>query len=187
MKRILILAIISLISLQGFAQNQVYKASKFSIRSDGKQDNTTSIQGAIDYIASKGGGTLEFSVGRYLTGAVEMKSGVNIKLLEGAIIVGSTNIYSYKGQKGIFWAKGQRNIIINGHGVFDGRGAELKQNAEEQKSFGHIPENQAVPALMSFEDCESIVVKDIILRNSAAEKPILSGNAGVEVQNVSFE
>ena len=56
MKRILIMAIISLVSLQGLAQKPVYKASKFSIRSDGKQDNTTSIQGAIDYIAANGGG-----------------------------------------------------------------------------------------------------------------------------------
>ena len=168
------MAIISLVSLQGFAQKPVYKASKFSIRSDGKQDNTTSIQGAIDYIAANGGGTLEFSVGRYLTGAVELKSGVNIKLLEGAIIVGSTNIYSYKGHPGIFWAEGQRNILIDGQGVF-------------QKSLGHIPENNAVPALMSFKDCEGIVVKGVILRNSAAEIPILSGKAGIEVQNVSIE
>ena len=187
MKRILIMAIISLVSLQGFAQKPVYKASKFSIRSDGKQDNTTSIQGAIDYIAANGGGTLEFSVGRYLTGAVELKSGVNIKLLEGAIIVGSTNIYSYKGHPGIFWAEGQRNILIDGQGVFDGRGAELRENEKAQKSLGHIPENHAVPALMSFKDCEGIVVKGVILRNSAAEIPILSGKAGIEVQNVSIE
>ncbi|MDD7456314.1 MAG: hypothetical protein PUK70_08750 [Bacteroidales bacterium] len=187
MKRILIMAMISLISLHGFSQEQIYKASKFSIRSDGKQDNTTSIQGAVDYIADQGGGTLEFSVGRYRTGAVELKSGVNIKLLEGAIIVGSTNIYSYKGKPGIFWAEGQRNIIIDGRGVFDGRGAELRGNEEEQKSLGHIPENHAIPALMSFKDCEGIVVKGIVLRNPATEDPILSGKTGVEVQDVSIE
>jgi len=31
------------------------------------------------------------------------------------------------------------------------------------------------------------VVKGVILRNSAAEIPILSGKAGIEVQNVSIE
>ncbi len=40
---------------------------------------------------------------------------------------------------------------------------------------------------MSFKDCEGIVVKGVILRNSAAEIPILSGKAGIEVQNVSIE
>ena len=101
--------------------------------------------------------------------------------------MGSTNIYYYKGHPGIFWAEGQRNILIDGQGVFDGRGAELRENEKAQKSLGHIPENNAVPALMSFKDCEGIVVKGVMLRNSAAEIPILSGKAGIEVQNVSIE
>ena len=176
-----------LLPLMGFSQGQVYKASKFGIRSNGIKDNTTSIQGAIDYMAAHGGGVLEFSVGRYLTGAVELKSGVSIKLLEGAIIVGSANVYSYKGHPGIFWAEGQRNIIIDGKGVVDGRGSTLKANADEQKSLGHIPENQTLPSLLSFKDCEGIVIKDIILRNSAAETAVAVEGEGVEIQDVSVE
>ena len=69
MRKILLLAAAALLfSVQGLAQN-VYKASNFNIKSDGVRDNTASIQGAIDFIASKGGGTLEFSVGRYITGS----------------------------------------------------------------------------------------------------------------------
>ena len=91
MKRIFIIASLLLVSLVGSAQDKqpLYKSSFFGIRSDGTTDNTTSIQKAVDFIAEKGGGTLEFSVGRYLTGAVELRSGVNISLREGAIIVGS--------------------------------------------------------------------------------------------------
>ena len=59
MKRILLLTALLLFSVMGFSQN-VYKASNFGIKSNGVHDNTTSIQGAIDFIASKGGGTLEF-------------------------------------------------------------------------------------------------------------------------------
>lgn len=53
MKRILLLAAMLLFSVMGLSQN-VYKASNFNIKSDGVHDNTTSIQGAIDFIASKG-------------------------------------------------------------------------------------------------------------------------------------
>ena len=80
MKKLLIIASLLLVSLAGSAQDKqpVYKSSFFGIRSNGTTDNTTSIQKAVDFIASKGGGTLEFSVGRYLTGAVQLKSGVDI-------------------------------------------------------------------------------------------------------------
>lgn len=54
MKRILLLTALLLFSVMGFSQN-VYKASNFGIKSNGVHDNTTSIQGAIDFIASKGG------------------------------------------------------------------------------------------------------------------------------------
>ena len=82
MKKIFIIASLLLMTLAGMAQEKqpLYKSSFFGIRSDGTTDNTTSIQKAIDFIAGKGGGTLEFSVGRYLTGAVELKSGVDISL-----------------------------------------------------------------------------------------------------------
>ena len=53
MKRILLLAAMLLFSVMGLSQN-VYKASNFNIKSDGVHDNTTSIQGAINFIASKG-------------------------------------------------------------------------------------------------------------------------------------
>jgi polygalacturonase len=187
MKKIYLIALLMLLPLIGLAQGHVYKASKFGIRSNGIKDNTTSIQGAVDYIAAHGGGMLEFSVGRYLTGSVELKSGVSIRLLEGAIIVGSTNIYSYKGHHGIFWAEGQRNIIIDGNGVVDGRGSALKADAEEQKSLRHIPENQVLPSLLSFKDCEGIVVKDIILRNSASEPAVAVEGGVVETQGAKFE
>ena len=134
MKRIFIIASLLLVSLVGIAQDKqpLYKSSFFGIRSDGTTDNTTSIQKAVDFIAEKGGGTLEFSVGRYLTGAVELRSGVNISLREGAIIVGSANIYSYCGHKGIFWGEGLTDVSIYGKGVFEGQGPELMRNIREQ-------------------------------------------------------
>ena len=126
-----------LFSVMGLSQN-VYKASNFNIKSDGVHDNTTSIQGAIDFIASKGGGTLEFSVGRYITGAVQLKSGVSIRLREGAVIVGSTNIYSYKGRKAIFWGEGVENMSIFGTGVIDGRGPALLDDINAQIRMKHF-------------------------------------------------
>ena len=167
MKRILIIAALLLAALPGSAQ-KLYKASNFGIKSDGVHNNTSSIQGAVDFLSARGlGDTLEFSVGRYVTGAVQLKSGVCIKLREGAVIVGSTNIFNYKGQKGIFWAQGAKNISIFGDGVFDGRGPELLDNLDSNLEKGYVPNDIAVPTLLYFKDCTGVSLKKFILRNPA--------------------
>ena len=146
----------------------LYKSSFFGIRSDGTTDNTTSIQKAIDFIAEKGGGTLEFSVGRYLTGSVQLKSGVDISLREGAVIVGSTNIYSYKGAKGIFWGENISEVNIYGKGVFDGRGPELLRNIDDQIKMRHI-DDPVIPSLLYFKNCEKVTLQNFILRYPATK------------------
>ena len=172
MKKIFIIASLLLVTMAGMAQDKqpLYKSSFFGIRSDGTTDNTTSIQKAIDFISEKGGGTLEFSVGRYLTGAVQLKSGVDISLREGAIIVGSTNIYSYSGHKGIFWGEGISDVHIYGKGVFEGRGPELLRNIREQVKMRHIPEDTVVPTLLYLKDCKDVTLKDFILRYPATRE-----------------
>ena len=96
-KHLIALFFVLLISFQASAESQqpVYNASKFGIRSDGVTMNTRSIQFAIDWIAEQGGGTLRFWVGRYLTGSIHLKSNVTIELMEGAVLVGSTNPFDY--------------------------------------------------------------------------------------------
>ena len=172
MRKSIIAAILLLISLQGFAQDKVYKASLFGIRSNGITDNTTSIQNAIDFIASKGGGTLEFSVGRYITGAVELKSGVNIMLREGAVIVGSDNIYSYRCHKGIFCGEGVKDVSIYGKGVIDGQGPALMFFTREQIKMRHIPDDTVIPTLVYLKDCTNVSLKDFIMRYPATRNDL---------------
>ena len=88
----------------------LYKASLFGCKSNGTTLNTTSIQRAIDHIASQGGGTLVFEVGRYLTGSIHLRQGVNIQLNEGAILVASPNIHDYD------TADGKPTLIIMENG-----------------------------------------------------------------------
>ena len=170
MKKIFAIVSLLLISLAGIAQDKqpVYKSSFFGIRSDGTTDNTTSIQKALDFIAEKGGGTLEFSVGRYLTGSIQLRDGVDIYLREGAVIVGSTNIYAYKGAKGIFWGEGVKDVTIEGKGVIDGRGPGLLDNIDGQIKMRHIDE-PVIPTLVYLKDCKNVSLKNFILRYPATK------------------
>ena len=152
MKKIFAIVSLLLISLAGIAQDKqpVYKSS------------------FLDFIAEKGGGTLEFSVGRYLTGSVQLRDGVDIYLREGAVIVGSTNIYAYKGAKGIFWGEGVKDVTIEGKGVIDGRGPGLLDNIDGQIKMRHIDE-PVIPTLVYLKDCQNVSLKNFILRYPATK------------------
>lgn len=177
MRKFLIAALLCLVGAQCFAQKE-YKATVFGCKSDGITDNTGSIQKAVDFISEKGGGTLVFYVGRYVTGSIELKSNVTIKLAEAAVLVGTTNIYGYKGAPALIWAKDQANVAVIGKGVIQGNDKALLANIADQKAKGHINE-VTVPALISFEGCTNAKVNDLKLQDSPAEKAIL-GDAKVE-------
>ena len=170
MKKIIAIAAAALITLSGFAQGKEYLASYFGIKSNGIIDNTTSIQKAIDYIAEHGGGTLTFSVGRYVTGAVYLKSNVNIRLDAAADIIGTDNIYGYKGEKAIFNAIGVENVRIfatRGNGVIDGRADLVMKSYNDQKAKGYITDATPVPTILYFKDCKNIKLVKFLYRNPA--------------------
>ncbi len=171
----LILSLVLVFPFSLNAQNFRMKASCFGIRSDGVTMNTTSIQKAIDYIHDQGGGTLEFYVGRYLTGALILKSNVKICLHEGAILVGSTNIYDYRnvGYAALINAGHQTNIGIMGKGVIDGQGRELANNILAQVHNGVIKDKLnsdrpgVRPNIINFDYCNNIEISEVTLKNSA--------------------
>ena len=174
MRRILLLFTAMLTVLS--AQAQIHQASSFGVKSDGVTLNTRSIQAAIDYISSHGGGVLELSVGRYLTGSIFLKDNVELRLLEGAVLVGSTNPYDYdmvEGYYGLLLAKGQKNISVKGKGVIDGRGFDCALNFLNLVHLGLLEDttkNDRVtkrPKLIYFRECENVEIDGVNLRNSA--------------------
>ncbi|MBY5959525.1 glycoside hydrolase family 28 protein [Membranicola marinus] len=156
---------------------QNYYASLFGIKSDGKTLNTTSIQKAIDYIHEQGGGTLEFYVGRYLTGTIELKSNVTLHLHEGAVLLGSTNIYDYNIESkytALVYAKNASNITIQGKGVIDGQGREVAYHLIDQIHKGIIKDQlkydrpaRRRPSAIYFRECDDVAVKGILVKNAA--------------------
>ena len=69
--------------------------NQFGAVNDGKTLATIAIQKAIDDCAKKGGGIVSFSPGRYLTGSLFIKSGVNLQIGKGVELLGSQNIKDY--------------------------------------------------------------------------------------------
>ena len=175
MSKYLFLSLILLYCLRVSAED--YKASIFGIKSNGTTLNTTAIQKAIDYIHEKGGGRLVFYVGRYLTGNIQLKSNVSIQLEEGAILVGSTNIYDYNintPYSSLVFAYQAENIGINGKGVIDGQGREVADNLIDQIHKGILADElkndrpaTRRPRAIYFRECKNVEITGIMLKNSA--------------------
>ena len=152
MKKIIIALTAVLLSIGCFGQEKNYMATVWGVKSDGITDNTGSIQRAIDYISAHGGGTLSFYVGRYITGAIELKDNVTIYLAEAAVLVGSTNIYDYNGAPALVWSKDARNIAITGKGVIERRSKALAACIEDQIAKGYLPAGTPVPGPVFLEN-----------------------------------
>lgn len=156
-----------------------YHASLFGVKSNGLYDNTASFQKAVDYISENGGGTLYISVGRYLTGAVQLKDNVSIYI--HGTVVGSPNIFDYKGHKAIFWAEDAENISISG-GVIEGQGAAIRKQSEELKEKGLLNAGCPLPTLMYFRNCRKVSLKKVICRYPAAEELYITENSEADIE-----
>jgi len=102
---------------------------------DGKTLNTTLINNTITRLNAKGGGTLFFPAGKYLTGAIKLKSNITIELEAGATLLFSDNFDDYlpfvemrhegimmKSFSPLIYAVDAENITIKGEGTIDGQG-----------------------------------------------------------------
>lgn len=119
----------------------VFPARRFDITAYGaKPDGTTiatrAIASAIQACAAAGGGRVVVPAGRFLTGAIHLKSNVELHLMEDATILFSTdpghypNVFTrWEGvelinHSPLIYAYRQQNIAITGKGIIDGQGSE---------------------------------------------------------------
>lgn len=101
----------------------------------GTKLNTVLINITIEKLNANGGGTLFFPAGKYLTGAIKLKSNITIELEAGATLLFSDNFDDYlpyvemrhegimmKSFSPLIYAVDAENITIKGEGKIDGQG-----------------------------------------------------------------
>jgi len=123
-------------------QAPVFPARDFVITNygavaDGKTDCTAAIGKAIDACAGSGGGNVVVPAGEFLTGAIHLKSGVNLHLNDGATLKFSTDPKAYLpavfsrfesvecyNYSPFIYAFGQKNVAVTGKGTLDGQATD---------------------------------------------------------------
>jgi polygalacturonase len=134
MKRFCFLLIAAFVFSQAYAQ-QFYNVLNYGAKNDSSKIATKSIAAAIDAAFKKGGGTIYFPAGKYLTGPIHLKSNITIFIDAGAELHFSDNFDDYlpmvesryegvdvKSFSPLFYAYNAENIAIIGRGLINGHG-----------------------------------------------------------------
>jgi len=161
-----------------YSQNNRYIITDFGAKADGITNNAASIQKAIDAAANNGGGIVVIPPGNFVSGAIELKSNINLYLEAGARIAGSVNMADYNSRiaLAVIVAKNCENISITGYGEIDGRAPELVANLFEKLQNGSLtdpqwkfkrPAETSRPMILRIINCKNVAVKNITLKNSA--------------------
>ena len=182
MRPISLILLCAFISLQLTAQQKTYNIVAYGAKADGKTNNTAAIQSAIDKASANGGGRVLVPAGKFVTGVIEIKSGVELHLAANAVLLATTRRSDYGPEKAsaLIVAEGQQNIGITGPGTIDGQ-AELLikdiytmlkngslKDREWQKynEWGQMrPEENNRPKLILFKNCKDITIKKVTIKN----------------------
>jgi len=155
----------------------------YGAKPDGTTMNTAAIQKTIDTLAAKGGGTVVVPAAEgkaFLSGAVFLKPGVNLRVVKGAILKGSTDVKDYPAIRtrieGHFqdWlpalvnAVGIDHLQIDGEGTLDGSGTPFYAAFRDAQRTTRGTKNLDVPRprLIFIQQSNDITIKGIHLLNS---------------------
>lgn len=157
---------------------------------------TESIKKAIEYVNENGGGRIVIPSGKWITGAIHLKSNVNLHLEEGAYVEFSTDFEDYLpavygilngarlfSASHFLYALRCENIAITGSGTFDGRGDawwymkdlegglyDLARCAKEgvpvEKRVYDKKEDGVRPRFLQFVECENVLIEGVTFKDS---------------------
>lgn len=173
-----------------------FPVTKFGAVGDGSTDCTQAFAKAIAECSAAGGGRVEVPAGVFMSGAIHLKSGVNLHVSKGAMIRFVTNTAAYlpvvftryectevMNFSPPIYAFEQTNIAITGKGTLDGQGQWWHQwlgkwNADSRAlvDMGNrgVPVHERVfgeghflrPNFIQPVRCRNVLIEDVRVINS---------------------
>ncbi len=130
-----------------------YSIVKFGAKAGGQVDCRDAINKAIDACSKAGGGRVVVPAGEFLTGAIRLRSNVNLHVSKGATLKFATDANAYmpivhtrwEGMElmhlsPLIYAYEQTNIAITGEGTLDGQGKSFFWKWHGNPRYGGNPE-----------------------------------------------
>ena len=168
-----------------------FPITAFGAKGDGKTDNTAAIKKAIDACNAAGGGHVIVTGGTFVTGAIYLKSDVDLHLESGAVLKFSGDasqfpnvLTRYEGiecvnHSPMIYARGEHNIALTGSGTLDAGGTSSWNKGSDRAyleslvSKGVPPEERVVPGSghtmrSTFVEpyaCDTVLIQGVTLKN----------------------
>jgi polygalacturonase len=192
-----------------------FKITDYGAVGDGNTNCTEAFKKAISAASEAGGGRVVVPAGSFLTGAIHLKSNINLYVSEGAVIKFSTDPNAYlptvytrwegiecMNYSPLIYAYKQKNIAITGKGILDGQGAnwwgwkKIREDRELLSKQGQdgVPVKKRQfggktlrPNMIEPYLCKNILIEGITIRNGPFWHihPVLSQN--ITVRNVRVD
>ncbi|NMN00949.1 glycoside hydrolase [Bifidobacterium sp. DSM 109958] len=181
-----------------------YVITDFGAVPDGVTNNREAIQTAVDRAHEAGGGRVVVPTGRFLSGAIVLRSHVTLHLETGAWLISSlrsedgidfaaefdddTENAGWEGGCFLF-ARHAEDIVIEGHGTIYGQGDKVFWDDDSDNGFHECPlavrgELWGRPRTTYFEDVTDLTVRDVTFRDAAFWTLHMAGCNRVRVEGV---
>jgi polygalacturonase len=175
----------------GISLGHVRDVTHHGAIADGRTLCTRAIQGAIDASAAAGGGMVLLPPGRYLCGALFLRSHVQLEVAAGATLLGSERFDDYppiasrwegierKTHASLLTGIDLENVAITGAGVIDGQGLpwwqahEVTRRLRLDRGLPRTAENPPGaplrwprPRAINLIRCQGVALAGVTVRNS---------------------
>lgn len=166
---------------------------------DGQTLNTKAIQSAINHCTAYGGGVVVVPEGVFMSGAIFLKQGVNLRIEKTGILKGTTSMNDYPIIK-TRWEGEERewtsafvnafdmnNLTINGEGTIDGSGEKWVELYKDKKPE---PSNEQPiygrPRLIAIQNCKNSEISGLNLKNQACWGLFILYSENIDVKNLTI-
>jgi unsaturated rhamnogalacturonyl hydrolase len=170
--------------------------TSFGAVADVRTDWTEAIAKAIDACAAAGGGRVVIPAGEFVTGAIHLKSNVELHLETNAVLKFSTDPKAYlpvvftrfEGTEcynfsPLIYALGQENVAVTGDGTLDGQADDSNwlawKNTSARKRLAQMAEDNVPvqqrqfgesdhlrPDFIEFIRCKNVLIEGVKIRRS---------------------
>ena len=163
---------------------------------DGTTPDTAAIQAAIDRCHAGGGGKVLLGPGTYYSGSLILRDGITFSLMEGAVLLGSTEPEHYT-ERSLLFAEGVQDLIIEGPGTIDGNGPHwwLQEIAGRFRparliliaGSSHITVRdirlqQSPRWTLHLLGCDHVLIERVTIRNLVADTLLSPNTDGIDLE-----